>query len=474
MPHTLRQTHAPRTARRLACALALRGLAAGAIVLLPAAAAAQEAGTFAPPANPPADSDGSTARELWRANFQATYLWQKHPSFSAPYDGPHSLTHRAESGYTLSATLFLGLQPFRGTEIFFNPETIQSEEFSELHGLGGFSNSENQKSGGPMPAIYAARLFVRQTVNLGGARQTVPDGPNQFAAPVARRRLVLTLGRVSLIDIFDGNAYAHDGRTQFMNWMFMAHGASDYAADARGYTWGLSVELYLDAWAFRFGRFAQPKESNGLAMNFRLWQSYGDNLEIEHAHTLFGRPGRLRLLGIHNRARMAAFEDSIQAADEQGVKPSLGDVRRMHSKLAIGLGIEQTLRDDLGVFARLSWNDGRTETYAFTEVDQSFTAGAVARGTAWHRPGDAFGLGIAVEGISDAHRSYLARGGLGPFIGDGQLPHYARERLIEAYYSLEPARGFWTTAGYQWIGNPAYNADRGPVSIFSIRVHAEY
>jgi high affinity Mn2+ porin len=410
----------------------------------------------------------------WNAYFQSTYLWQRHPGFSAPYDGPHSLVHTAESGYTLTATLFVGLRPWRGTEIYLNPEVIQSEEFSELHGLGGFSNSENQKNGGPMPRFYIARAFLRQTFNLGGQTVETSPGPNQLGGWFARRRLVVTAGQLSVIDVFDNNAYAHDGRTQFMNWMFMTHSASDYAADARGYTWGIAVEYYHDDWAFRLGRFAQPKESNGLALDFNLWKHYGDNLEIEHAHSIRGRPGKLRLMGGRNHARMAAFAESVDFATAQNKVPDLADVRRDQTKYAVGLAFEQAINADIGVFGRFSWNDGRTETYAFTEVDHAFTAGGVAKGRYWRRPDDAFGVALALEGISGPHREYLDRGGLGPFLGDGQLANYALERVLEVYYACAPVRGLWTSVGYQLIGDPGYNADRGPVSIFTIRVHAEY
>jgi hypothetical protein len=427
-----------------------------------------------PPSDVGLEEAATPSPELWRANFQSTYVWQKHPGFSAAYDGPNSLVHTAESGYTLTATLYLGLHPWRGTEIFANPEIIQSEELSKLHGLGGFSNAENQKSGGPKASLYSARAFIRQTINLGGEASVAAAGPNQFATRDASRRLVISAGQMALVDIFDNNAYSHDGRTQFMNWMFMAYGASDYAADARGYTWGLAIEYYFDDWALRIGRFAQPKESNGLSMDFKLWQHYGDNLEIEHDHTLGSRPGKVRLMGIHNYAKMGAFNDAIDDALQNGGTPAFDNIRRDQSKFAFGLSFEQALTVDLGLFGRASWNDGRTETYAFTEVDRSVTAGAVMRGRTWRRPDDTLGLGMAVEGISDAHRAYLARGGLGAFLGDGQLANYAPERILEIYYSLAAARGFWASAGYQWIGNPAYNADRGPVSVFSIRFHAEY
>jgi carbohydrate-selective porin OprB len=234
------------------------------------------------------------------------------------------------------------------------------------------------------------------------------------------------------------------------------------------------VEVYVDHWAFRFGRFAQPKESNGLALDFKLWQHYGDNLEIERAHEVFGQPGRVRVLGIHNRARMGGFDDAVELAQRNGGTPALADVRRDWDKYAVGVALEQAISSEIGAFGRASWNDGRTETYAFTEIDRSISAGGAVRGRAWRRPDDTFGLAFAQNGISDGHRRYLASGGLGVFLGDGQLPNYAAEWILECYYSAAPTPGLWASVGYQLIAHPGYNADRGPVSIFSIRFHAEY
>ncbi|HEX7599016.1 MAG TPA: carbohydrate porin, partial [Polyangia bacterium] len=254
--------------------------------LAPLAPAPDFAPAVEAPTVPPVDlPPGWLARALgpddWGANFHATYIWQRHGSFPSAYSGQHSLTPTKEVGYSLTATLYLGHRLWKGGELFFNPEIIQSIELSHLHGLGGLSNGENQKFGGPTARLYSARAFVRQTVNFGGTRSPTEAGPNQFAGEASSHRLVITAGQMSLIDIFDNNAFAHDPRTQFLNWALLAQGASDYAADARGYTWGLTVEYLHDDWAFRIGHFAQPKESNGLTMDFKLWQHFGENLEIE-------------------------------------------------------------------------------------------------------------------------------------------------------------------------------------------------
>jgi len=251
--------------------------------------------------------------DRWRANFQTTYLYQRKPEFDAEYTGPKSLLTKEEGGYTLTATLYLGFRPWTGAEIFFNPEIIESELISGLHGLGGLTNSENQKAGGQNGEVYSARAFLRQTINLGGESSGVEGGPNQFAGTISRRRFVLTVGQMAVIDIFDNSSFAHDGRTQFMNWALLTYGASDYAADGRGYTWGMAMEYYHDDWAFRYGRFAQPIHSNGMAIDFNLYEHFGDNIEVEHDHTVWGLAGKIRLLGFLNYARMAAFDDALPA-----------------------------------------------------------------------------------------------------------------------------------------------------------------
>ena len=411
--------------------------------------------------------------EDWNANFQATYVWQMHPDFSAAYDGPHSLRPQHETGYTLTATLFLGHRLWRGAELFFNPEIIQSAPLSDLHGLGGLSNGENQKSGDPTARLYSARAFLRQTIRLGGNEAPVEAGPNQFGGQVSSRRLVVTVGQIALIDIFDNNAFAHDPRIQFFNWALFAHGASDYAADARGYTVGFAVEYYRDVWAFRFGHFAQPKESNGLALDYRLWAHFGENLEVEHQHALWGRKGSVRLMSFLNYAKMGGFRDALAYAAATGGTLELANVRRDRAKLGLGVGLDQNLTRDLGLFGRFSWNDGRTETYAFAEIDQSLTTGLAMRGRLWFRPRDTIAAAFVQNGLSDPHRDYLAAGGLGNFLGDGQLT-YQPERVFEAYYSFSAFAGMWLTLDGQYVMNPGYNADRGPVTLVACRLHFEY
>jgi hypothetical protein len=410
----------------------------------------------------------------WNINYQATFVEQGHPGFRAAYDGPNSLVSHAETGHTFTTTLFLGYRPWKGGELFFNPEALHSAELSGLHGLGGMSNAENQKGAAGSVRIYSARAFLRQTFDVGGDPVAVEAGPNQFPGTVASRRFVLTVGQMALTDIFQGNTYAHDGRTQFMNWSFMAHAASDFAADARGYTVGLALEYDHDDWAFRAGHFAQPIESNGLALDYELWRHFGTTLEIEHDHAILGRSGKVVAMGFVNWARMGAFADAIAWAKVHGGAPDVANVRRDQAKPGFGVSIEQALTRDLGIFGRLSWNDGRTEEYAFAAVDFSVTAGASMAGRPWRRPGDTVGVAFAQNGISDVDRAYLAAGGLGAFVGDGRLPHYLPERILEAYYQARVWGVIFLAFDFQEIWNPAYNADRGPVSMFAGRLHVEF
>jgi len=411
--------------------------------------------------------------ERFSSGFQSTYIWQKKPRMSAAYTLPdsNSLQQGAETGYTLSATLYLGARPWKHTEIFVNPEVIQTINISDLHGLGGMSNSENQKGGKQIPTLYMARAFVRQTISFGDESVAVDAGQNQFASTVGSRRLVLSAGLMPLIDVFDTNPYAHDGRTQFLNWALLAHGAFDFAADTRGYTWGIAAEYYHAAWALRLGRYLVPKESNGMAIDFNLFAHYGDNLEIEHRHSLHGREGRIRVLGFRNYERMGAFAEAVAGA--AGNVPSMARVRRDQAKLGFGIAAEQAFHRDGGVFVHASWNDGRTETYSFAEIERSLAVGTTMKGPLWHRPGDSVGLAWVRSGLSSEHRNYLAAGGLGFLIGDGQLTRYKPEQILEAYYAIATFSGLWLSLDYQYIANPAYNADRGPAQFLGVRLHLE-
>ena len=414
------------------------------------------------------------ADEDWGIKFQSTYVAQSKRAFSAAYSGPNSLIPQKEFSYSFTATAALGFRPWAGAEIYLNPELSQGVPLSGLTGLGGFPNGELARTSGPSPTLYRARTFIRQTWGLDGESEKVESDFNQLAGTVRKQRLVLTVGTLAIQDIFDDNAYSHDPRTQFLNWALITHGAYDFAADARGYTSGAAIEYFGNDWAVRFGRFAQPKEPNQMLLDARLFKNYGDQFEIEHAHTLLEQPGKVRLLAFRNVAKMSRYSDALALATFGRTTPDLNSVRTgQRVKYGVGVNIEQAITPNIGVFARAMWADGNTEAYAYTEMDRSFSLGTLVKGSAWGRAQDTFGIALAVGGLSTPHRRYLERGGIGFFIGDGAL-NYRPETIVETFYSVNLFKGAWLSADAQYIRNPAYNADRGPVKVGTLRLHAEF
>jgi hypothetical protein len=419
-------------------------------------------------------SDAGRAQDrqegAYGAKFQTTYVWQRKYPFGAAYTGANSLSPAIEKSYSFTATAALGARAWQGGEVYFDPEITQGVPLSRLTGLGGFTNGEIQRTAGPSPTLYAARLFVRQTWGMGGEREAVESDANQLAGSVERRRLVLTAGKLSVQDLFDDNAYSHDPRTQFLNWSLMTYGAYDFAADARGYSWGFALEYFDGPWALRAGRFMMPKESNGLALNPRIFASFGDQIELERSHTLGGQTGKLRVLAFRNRADMGGYRDALADAQGSGAPPDITTTRKRRVKYGFGVNLEQSLTAASGIFARGSWNNGEAETFAFTEIDRSISAGVLIKGTGWNRASDSLGVALVKNGISGPHRDYLASGGFGFFVGDGRL-RYATENILETFYSAAIVKEVWLSADFQRIFNPAYNADRGPVSVVSARFH---
>lgn len=415
-----------------------------------------------------------TPQEDWNAKFQSTYVWQKNAAFHSPYASTNSLSADAHKSYSFTATAAFGIRLWQGSELYFDPEIAQGVAFSNLTGLGGFTNGELARTSGSDPTLYRARLFLRQTWGLGGGTEEIESAANQLAGIIDKHRVVLTAGNMSILDIFDDNTYNHDPRTQFMNWALMTHGAYDYAADSRGYSWGVVLEYFHDEWAVRAGRFIQPKEPNQLALDPKILEHYGDQVEIEHAHEIFGQQGKLRLLAFRNHTKMSRYEDALELASQTSAVPDINLVRTSDQvKYGVGLNLEQAINEDVGVFMRAMWADGRTETYAFTEIDRSLSGGALIKGNTWRRPEDTIGIAFAVNALSKPHQDYLAAGGLGFFLGDGKL-NYSTENIIEAFYNLKLTSHAWLSVDYQHIDNPGYNADRGPVNFGGLRLHTEF
>ena len=410
--------------------------------------------------------------EAWNAHFQATYVRQVQPAFHSPYAGPHSLSGQPGASYSVTGTAALGLRLGDATEVYLDPEVAQGVPLSGLGGMAAFPNGELAKTSGASLKLYRARFFARHTFELGGDAVAVEGDANQLKSTYDSKRVVITAGEVSVLDLFDANTLAHDPRTQFMNWALMTYGAYDYPADARGYTSGLAVDVDDGPWTLRAGRFAEPRSPNGLPLDLHLLRRYGDQVELVHTHEAGAYAGAVRVLAFRSRARMATYGDALAAAPASGV-PDLDAVRTSaHVKSGIGIDAEQQVASDVGVFVRAMKADGRTETYAFTESDASLAAGLSIKGTRWSRGKDTVGLALGADAISAAHREYLERGGQTSFLGDGAL-RYGRERLAELYYRADLGAGFALTADVQRIANPGYNMDRGPAAFYALRLHWE-
>jgi len=415
-----------------------------------------------------------TAVENIGAHYQTTYVFQRKPAFSANYSGPNSLSPDAERSYTLTAGAAFGVRPWRDTELYFDPEMALGLPMSDLTGLAGFPSGELSRAAGRNPTFYRQRLFLRRTWNRGGGSEALESGFNQLASRVDRDRFVLTAGNFSLLDLFDDNRYAHDPRMQFMNWSHMTYAAYDYAADARGYAWGVAGEWYAGDWVLRLARMTVPREPNQQRLDYQIFKHYGDQVELEHGHRLAGREGKLRLLAWRGRGLLAKFDDALALAASSGGVPDINAARSgVRTKYGLGVNAEQDLGRGVGGFVRAMWADGGTETESFTEADRSLAGGLSLAGAAWDRAEDVLGVSLAWNGLSQARRRYLEAGGISFFIGDGAL-NYRPEAIVEAYYSIAVGRKLWLSLDAQRIAHPAYNANRGPAVVLGLRLHADF
>jgi high affinity Mn2+ porin len=402
---------------------------------------------------------------------QATYTNQYNPPFRSPYLGTNSLIPNI-GRETFDLTLFSGLRLWQGAELWFNPEVDQGFGLSGSVGAAGFPSAEAYKVGASYPYTRIQRLFVRQTINLGGDEQTLDAGINQFSGKQTSDRLVLTVGKFGVVDIFDTNKYAHDPRGDFMNWALADTGTFDYAADAWAYTVGAAAEWYTGPWTLRAGAFDLSIAPNTTMLDPRLsqFQLVG---EIERRYSLFDQPGKIAVTGFLTRGRMGSFADAIALAAITGNPADITQVRRYDSRPGVSVNLEQQIVDNVGLFVRAGVANGQREPYEFTDIDRTVAAGLSISGKLWGRDGDTFGIAGVINSISSIHQAFLNAGGLGILVGDGMLPNPGTERILETYYSLPV---LWTklTLDYQLITNPAYNKDRGPVSVFGVRAHWQY
>jgi high affinity Mn2+ porin len=412
------------------------------------------------------------ARDAWNIHGQFTYIEQGYPEFRSPYEGPNSLSGASQAQNTVSATAFAGFRPWDGTDIYVDPEITQGFGLSTTHGIAAFPNFEAQKATFPMPRFNLARVYVQQTFGLGGEQETIADGPNQLAGKQDISRITITAGKLAVTDFFDNNTYAHDGRTQFFNWNFNCCGAYDWTMDQISYTWGAMAELNQKFWAFRAGYFLVPVVSN--TDDFDTHFPDGEYIaELELRYSLVSQPGKLRLMAWANRANMGSYADALAEPITTPNYPDITLVRQVRTNYGFNANIEQAITGDLGVFARASWSPGLDEIIGWTDCDESLSAGAQLKGTSWGRPNDRIGVAGVIDGLSPEARAYFAAGGLGILIGDGAL-NYRPEKILETYYSYSLNTWSALTFDYQFVADPAYNADRGPVHIFGGRYHAEF
>jgi high affinity Mn2+ porin len=422
---------------------------------------------------PERTSDASTGSRNWNVHGQFTFVDQGYPDFRSPYQGPNSLPGEHELRDTISATGFVGWRPLAGTEVYVNPELTQGLGLGSTLGLAAFPNGEAQKANFPVPRFNVARLFVRETIGLGGEQETIEDGPNQLVGKQDVSRITLTAGKFAVTDFFDGNSYAHDSRTNFLNWNMYCCGAYDWTMDKMSYTWGAFAELNQKSWAVRAGYFLVPVISNDNRYDAHVLERGEYIAELELRYSLFSQPGRLRMMPWVNIATAGSYAEAVALPPSSPNYPDITLTRRVRSSYGFVVNAEQAITRDLGVFSRVTWNAGQTEIITWTDCDESASFGAVLKGTSWGRANDRVGVGAVVEGLSPEARAYFAAGGLGILIGDGRLS-YRPETAFEGYYAYSLNKWMTLTGDYQFFLNPAYNANRGPVSIFSARLHAEF
>ncbi|HBK08369.1 MAG TPA: carbohydrate porin [Acetobacteraceae bacterium] len=414
------------------------------------------------------------ASDRWAIRGQTTYTQQFQPPFHSPYQGPQSLSPAANGRETFDFTILAGFRPWDGGEIWLNPEIDQGFGVSNSFGVAGYVSGEAYKLGQTAPYYRMARAFFRQTIDLGGEDQTVDADLNQFAGTQTANRVVLTIGKLSVVDIFDTNKYAHDPRGDFLNWAILDVGTFDYAAEAWGTTYGASAEWYQDRYTLRAGVFDLSSEPNSAHVAIPLLHQTQFVTEVEERHVLWDQPGKLKFLYWLTRGNLGTYTDALALAALTGTTPSTGAVRNYRSKYGLALNLEQQLAPDLGMFAKVGWTQPDVEEDEFTDISESATIGLSMKGSRWSRPDDTVGLAAVVNQISHSGKLYLAAGGLGGIIGDGRLPKAGPEQILETFYSFAPVSFGKVTADYQFVNNPAYNRERGPVSVLALRLHAEF
>ena len=430
-----------------------------------------------PLSSPEPANDALLKDSGWSYHLQFTGIIQAHPTFSAPYSGDNSLTTKSERAYSVTTTLFLGRKLWKGAALYFNPEMAGGKGIGRTLGIAGFPNGETFRIGDPQPTVYIARIFLRQHIFLDKEHfEDIEDSKNQVKERVSTTRLTLTAGKFSIGDFFDNSSVSHDPRADFMNWALMNNGAYDYAANTRGYTYGFAAEYVRPGWTLRAATALEPQYANGPDLDWNYIHTNSENLELEKRYSIHGHKGAVRLLSFLNINKAPNYNDVV-AAKLNGTDTSMDVIygkKYGSKKLGFGINAEQEFTSAINAFLRLGYNDGKTASWAFAEIDNTVAGGIRITGESWKRRADNIGIAALSNGLSSGHRNFLNNGGYGFMIGDGRLPHYGREEIAEVFYESKIFNNLWATVDYQFVEHPAYNKDRGPVSIFAARLHLEF
>lgn len=431
------------------------------------------------PDPPPDDSTEAMLPHFKSSRFwlsgQANFIFQAHPEFHALYSGPHSLGPHYEKATSRVLTLYTGVRLSNSTELIVDLEEAGGAALSQGFGLAGNTDLDIVRNPLLSKAPYLGRGMIHHVFAL--SRDKVENQRNAFNLfdQLPRRRLELRFGKFSMPDFFDINSVGSDTHFQFINWTVDNNGAWDYAADTRGYTVGLTADFEDRSWGFRFAEVLMPKIANGIDLVWKPWQAHAENFEYELRHGIIPKKsGVIRLLAYTNAANMGIYRDQVALAEQTGATPDITDHPwHITRKYGFGMNVEQTLTRYLTAFGRFGWDNGKTESFAYTEVDQTFDEGIGASGAWWHRKQDRAGIAFVSNAIKKDHQDYLAAGGQGFLLGDGKL-NYGREDILEAYYTAHVWRGIYLAPGLQHIDNPGYNRDRGPVVVPTFRAHVEF
>jgi high affinity Mn2+ porin len=443
------------------------GLAA-AVCLLAGLAGAQ------PPATEPAGPDTlfpHPAGTRWWLSGQINLIEQGHGDFTSPYEGPNSLRPVGERALSRVWTIFTGCRVTKWMDVIVDVEAAGGKGVSDALGLAGFSNLDVVRNPTLGSTPYLARGMVHVTVPLTADRERADAGPMSLANERPTRRLEIRLGKMSLADQFDLNAAGSDSHLQFLNWAIDNTGAYDYAADTRGYTVAAVVEYDVPRWSLRGAEALMPTVANGIHLDGDLGRARAENVELEL------RPNdhlTARVLVYVNHANMGDYQEAISAF-QAGIDPRPDiEAHRQQGRIKQGVaGNVEYRRADVRLFARSGWNEGRYESFAYTEVNDTIVAGGDLTGRSWSRARDRAGVALVSNGLSSLHRQYLGLGGLGFLLGDGAL-RYGRETILESYYTARLWRGVFASGDLQYVTRPGYNRDRGPVAIGAVRLHVDF